>query len=132
MFCQRPIVGLDTEYEPHSLEVLPHLASDRFQQVLGEADVVVGHAGMGTILSALVAGKPLLVMPRRGALRETRNDHQVATARRMAELGLVRAALDEQELRRALDDVDRLTPARRIGPHASPELIRSLRDFLQA
>lgn len=122
----------ETDYAPHSLEVLPHLSSDRFREVLEGADAVVGHAGMGTILSALVAGKPLLVLPRLGRLRETRNDHQVATARRMAELGLVRAALDEDELRAALDELDHLRPARRIGPHASPELIRALRDFLHA
>ena len=65
---------------------------------------------MGTILTALELGKPLLVMPRRAALGEHRNDHQLATVRRFAELGSVEVALDESELALKLDD---LAPAHR-------------------
>ncbi len=56
------------------------------------ATAIVAHAGMGTILTALEMGKPLLVMPRRAALGEHRNDHQLATASRFAELGRVKVA----------------------------------------
>ena len=51
------------------------------------ADAIIAHAGMGTILTALEMGKPLLVMPRRAELGEHRNDHQLATAMRFADLG---------------------------------------------
>jgi UDP-N-acetylglucosamine transferase subunit ALG13 len=119
-----------TDYRPHTLEVLPHLSAADYKATLEAADVVIGHAGMGTILSALVAGKPLLVMPRRGALRETRNDHQVATAERMHAMGFVRVALDEGALRRELEHIDGLCPTRRIGPHASPELLETVRSFI--
>ena len=46
------------------------------------AAAIVAHAGMGTILTALETGKRLLVMPRRAALGEHRNDHQLATVSR--------------------------------------------------
>jgi hypothetical protein len=38
---------------------------------------------MGTIISALGQGKPILVMPRRARLGEQRNDHQFATVQRL-------------------------------------------------
>lgn len=51
----------------------------QYQQKLEQAEVVIGHAGMGTILTCLELGKPLLIMAREGARQETRNDHQIAT-----------------------------------------------------
>jgi len=67
---------------------------------------------MGTIITALELDKPILVMPRRGDLGETRNDHQLATARRLHALGLIEVALDEAELRSRLDEFVR-QPQRR-------------------
>jgi hypothetical protein len=59
--------------------------------------------GMGSILTALQYGKPILVMPRLGRLKETRNDHQVATAQRFREMGKVAVAMDEGEIVAQLD-----------------------------
>ena len=56
------------------LEPSDYLARSR------EADLLVAHAGMGSVLTAMELQRPLVVMPRRGALAETRNDHQVDTA----------------------------------------------------
>jgi UDP-N-acetylglucosamine transferase subunit ALG13 len=50
-----------------------------FNAAVKSAELIVGHAGTGTIISALHAGKPVVVLARRESLQETRNDHQVAT-----------------------------------------------------
>jgi UDP-N-acetylglucosamine transferase subunit ALG13 len=86
---------------------------------------------MGTIITALEYGKPILVMPRRGDLRETRNDHQVATAERFLEQGRVAVALDETSLAAAMDDLASIAPPAEIGAHASDSLIHALRAFVE-
>ncbi|MEL6584345.1 MAG: glycosyltransferase [Pseudomonadota bacterium] len=63
------------------------------------AEVVIAHAGMGTILSALSFGTPVVVMPRRAALGEHRNEHQLATAERLKGLSGLTLAADEAALR---------------------------------
>ena len=67
------------------------------------ADVIVGHAGMGTILTALDRGKPVIVLPRRADLGEHRNDHQLATARRLQHLRQLTVAGDTTVLIELLD-----------------------------
>ena len=94
------------------------------------ADAVVAHAGIGTILTALELGKPLLVMPRRAEFGEHRNDHQLATARRFAELGSVIVAFDETELAGRLDELDRVTARPQIGACAPEGLLAALRAFI--
>ena len=54
--------------------------------------MIYAHAGMGTILSALKQDKPIIIVPRLASLKEHRNDHQIATAMRMDELGYVYVA----------------------------------------
>ncbi|HOB75138.1 MAG TPA: glycosyltransferase [Phycisphaerae bacterium] len=90
-------------YRPVYLRHERFLEPQRFRAIFHEASLIVAHAGMGSIITALEMAKPILVMPRRGDLGETRNDHQVATARRFADLGAVHLAIDEKELTIQLD-----------------------------
>jgi UDP-N-acetylglucosamine transferase subunit ALG13 len=103
-----------------------------FARRFASADVIISHAGMGTILSALQFQKPIVVMPRRASLQEHRNEHQLATARRLAALGKITVALDEAELALALDRLGELKAQERIGAYASDGLITALREFIHA
>ncbi len=120
-----------TEWHPSAIEWTKFLQPPEFASKVEEADAIVAHAGMGSIITALTTGKPILVMPRRGDLRETRNDHQIATARRFAELGRVAVAFDESELEAKLDVIGDLRAADRVGPDASEQLIGTIREFIE-
>ena len=84
---------------------------------------------MGTILSALTQQKPIIVVPRLASLGEHRNDHQMATAMRLNELGYVYVAYDKKQLKDLLLSKD-LTPLKQIGSSASRSLIDSISDFI--
>ena len=113
-----------------------HLAWERFvspaecRERMRAADAIVAHAGMGTILGALELGTPILVMPRRAALGEHRNDHQLATARRLAEQGAIAVAFDEAGLHARLGGLDRLGAREPIGRYATAPLLDALRGFI--
>jgi UDP-N-acetylglucosamine transferase subunit ALG13 len=119
-----------TDFVPSHIEWSPTIDPSEFRQRIGDADAVVAHAGMGTILTAFELGTPILVMPRRGALHETRNDHQVATAQRFLEMGRLAVAMDEDELPRMLEKVSNLTAGGAISSSASPELLQALAEFI--
>ncbi len=95
-------VGDTTLATPH-LRAQRFLEPARFERACDEADALVGHAGIGTLFAALERGKPVLVLPRRAELRETRNDHQLATARRFGERPGVVVVWDERELSAGLE-----------------------------
>jgi UDP-N-acetylglucosamine transferase subunit ALG13 len=129
-----------TPLRPRHLRWAHFLSPSEFRAKVQRATLLVAHAGMGSILTALEIGRPILVMPRRGDLHETRNDHQVATARRFAEQGRVSVAMDEYELVAHLDrlSTDAASPPAmleaptvpRISRFASAELIRAVREFI--
>lgn len=117
-----------TEWRPSHVEWATFIEPPEFRKRMETADVIVAHAGMGSILTALELGKPILVMPRKGALRETRNDHQVATAMKWRDR--IAVAMDERELVVQLDALADLRPSDRISSGASPELVAALRAFI--
>lgn len=121
----------ETEWRPSAMRFTAMIAPPDFKKAMQECSVVVAHAGMGSILTALQYGKPILVMPRRGDLRETRNDHQVATAKRFKDLGRVAVAFDESELERELDRLGELRATERISPYASDQLLAAVRAFVR-
>jgi len=74
----------------------------RFEQLIAGCDVLVGHAGIGVIIAAATHGKPLILMPRRAALGEHRNDHQLATVDHFQDRPGITIVHNEAELEAAL------------------------------
>lgn len=71
----------DPEFRPDHLTAHAFLTPAEFDALFRRAQIVVAHAGIGTILSARRYGRPAILVPRRADLGEHRNDHQLATAR---------------------------------------------------
>ncbi|MEL7393034.1 MAG: glycosyltransferase [Pseudomonadota bacterium] len=82
---------------PH-LQAHARLEPDRFEAYFKDARLVVGHAGIGTLLSAERHGTPLILVPRRHDLGEHRNAHQMATVRQLEGRLGVRVVWDEKIL----------------------------------
>ncbi len=120
-----------SEYDAKHLESQGYVAPETFARKSREADVIVAHAGTGSIFTALELVKPLIVMPRRAKFGEHRNDHQVATVERFEGTPGVNVAYDETQLRSMLESIDELSrPDAALAHHARPELLRALSDFI--
>ena len=118
-----------SDYKPKTIRATPFLSPGEFERHMDEASAIIAHAGTGTIIAALQRGKPLLVLPRLSKFGETRNDHQVPTAKHFADAGYVLVARDESELSTKMRELDSFTPRGTIAGTASPELIDRLRVF---
>ncbi len=81
---------------------------DEMLACFAEAEKVITHAGVGSILCATRAGHTPLVVPRRADLGEHVDEHQAELTQALAERGAVRALRDTAELAAALAT----TPAR--------------------
>lgn len=113
------------------LKIVTSLSPGEFRDSVKSAEIIVAHAGMGSVLTAMEFGKPLVVLPRLGARQETRNDHQVATAKWLATKPGVYVAMDESELPMAIDRARHQALATaEISRFASPELIGALKEFI--
>ena len=121
-----------TQYVPGSINWQSRMSPKEFELKLKQCSMVVAHAGIGSIISAMELGKPIIVMPRKASLSEHRNDHQLATAEEFRRKQLVQVAFDASSLKEQLDAMDFLATGVSLVPQASPELLGKLRDFIRS
>ena len=132
IFAQVADLG-DDGYAPQNFQWQRFLDPDAFKTNFDQADLIVAHAGMGTIITALTMKKPLLILPRKERLMETRNDHQLATAEQFARREGIYVAKDETELGAELDKLIKNPPpamSAAASPFADPKLVEAIRGFI--
>jgi len=120
----------DSAYVPQHIDHCRLMSPEEFQDRVRNASLVVAHAGMGTILTSLQLGVPILVMPRTASLGEHRNDHQLATAKILEQSGFLSTVMNEDELFRRLNCVDDIPAPPKISAVASDRLLNELRKFV--
>lgn len=119
------------EYAPTHLEAREFLPPAEFDRAYDAADAIVGHAGIGTLFAAMQRGKPILVLPREARRRETRNDHQIATARRFERYPGVLVAWTEADVSARMDELLALEGAPSLADEASGPLIDAMARFIE-
>lgn len=85
-------------FRPQHMEAREKIAPAEFEALVDKARLVVAHAGIGTVLTTARCRKPIVLMPRRVAFSEHRNDHQLATARKLAGRPGILVAMEVNEL----------------------------------
>jgi UDP-N-acetylglucosamine transferase subunit ALG13 len=103
------------------------LSFDAMREAMQEARAVVVHAGVGSILLAHRCGKRPIVVPRRHDLGEAVDDHQLALALRLQEVGVVTVVKDTDDLAAALEALE---PLAALPESRADGLALQLRTFL--
>ena len=104
-----------SQYLPQHYSWERYLDSQTFRQYQQTADLVISHAGVGTLLSSLKMGKSVVAVPRYAKFGEHIDDHQTQIAevlsgegylyqvKDMADLGKVIALARENPLHKEYD-----------------------------
>ena len=65
-----------TKYESPNMEIFDLIPNDEFDKLVSEADLIITHGGVGSILSAIKNNKKVIAAPRLKKYKEHTNDHQ--------------------------------------------------------
>jgi UDP-N-acetylglucosamine transferase subunit ALG13 len=125
VFAQTGVGG----YQPRHFQSAPFLSPQLYEQYAQGADVIVSHAGMGSIITALRYSKPIVVVPRIYAFGEHRNDHQTDTVEHIAMVKGIFVCEDVSGLAETIKRA-RALGGGQLSPFAEPELIRNIANWL--
>ena len=78
------------------------LSREQFEDMVQHADLIISHAGAGTLLQVLQAGKLPVVMPRSRECGEIIDEHQMELAKALASEGRIVPAYSPEELPAAI------------------------------
>lgn len=120
-----------SEYLPKAIDYFPFMEHERFFALQSRCTVMVSHAGMGSIITALELGKPIIVLARDHIRHEHRNGHQSDTLRQFARYPGIYAARDEDHLHELLDQHETMSARPTIDAAAPQEFIDRLGDYIR-
>ncbi len=78
---------------------------ENFNTEIENADVIICHGGIGSILTGLNQAKRIIAVPRLSAYSEHVNDHQVEIVDEYTKLGYIKQANNQKELQCAIDEI---------------------------
>src|SRR3990167_1519420 len=87
-----------TPFESNDCDLIDFINMDQFCYYVEHAEILLLHAGAGSILHSLRAGKCPIIMPRQAKYKEHVNDHQVDFAQALSEEGKVILIQDDCDL----------------------------------
>lgn len=101
-----------------------------FEKLVATAEVLIFHAGAGSVLNAIRAGRVPVIVPRRAALGEHVNDHQVEFARLLAKEGRILLVEDVSDLGDAVVKVRIPSALSKMDMRTVPPLVAAINQVL--
>lgn len=100
----------NSDYAPRNYKFKKFLDEKEFEEKIVWADLVVSHAGAGTIINALRRSKKMIIVPRMKKFGEHTNDHQLDLAEALEKEGKALAVLDISELGKKILQAKKFSP----------------------
>ena len=117
-----------SKYHPVNAEYFRFIDRSEIIRFYKEARVIICHAGIGTILTALELNKPTIVVPRLKEYGEHHDNHQLEISKKLEEEGRIMAVYDISKLEDVLNNIN--TRPVKID-NGRIRLINTLMDYLK-
>ena len=78
-----------TKFESKDMEILGIVPEKKLKKLMDEADLIITHGGVGSIVTALKMHKKVIAVPRLSGFNEHVNDHQIVIVDTFDKQGLL-------------------------------------------
>lgn len=96
-----------TKFKSKYMKIFDLIPITKFNKLIKEADLVITHGGVGSIIQALKHNKKVIAVPRLARYKEHENDHQIQIVEEFTRNGYILSAKNAKELNKALEDVNK-------------------------
>lgn len=97
-----------TKYHPKNMKFFTFVEGEKISKLYEDARVIVTHAGAGTILTAFLYSKPVIIVPRLKKYNEIIIDHQLELTEALKGYKNIIVVYNTQELEGALKRVENI------------------------
>jgi|TARA_B100000315_G_scaffold109106_1_gene100118 UDP-N-acetylglucosamine transferase subunit ALG13 len=119
----------NSSYQPKNTEFFRFAPS--LHNYINKADLVISHGAM-TVIEAIRASKPVIIVPRQARYGEHINDHQVEFSETLETHPAVEVVHDVNRLEVAIQQISRKFIVVKFDDSNRIRLVRALREFVRA
>lgn len=99
-----------TEYEAKNFKTFDMTSSEEFKKLIEQSEIIITHAGTGSVISALKAKKKVIIFPRREEYGEHLDNHQLELADLFVQMRCVLCANSKEELYSCIEKINDFKP----------------------
>ena len=117
-----------TKYESQNMKIIDFVSNDEIEKLEQQADCIITHGGVGSIIGSIEKGKKVIAVPRLKQYGEHVNDHQLDIVESFDKLGYIIGITDVSQLEEALQRVKGFEPKKYI--QNTGNIIKIVEDFI--
>lgn len=118
-----------TKYNTDKMEVFDMISKETLDSLIDEANLIITHGGVGSIIIALKKHKRVIAVPRLHEFNEHVNDHQRQIINVFNEKKYLIGIQNVEDLPEALNDIKNFIPEKYEGNNK--KIIKIIEDFIE-
>lgn len=99
-----------SKYEPKNYKWFRFVDNKKFDDYISNADIVITHGGIGTLIKAMNLNRKIIAFPRLKKYNEHLDNHQCEIVNKLAEEKYIISAIDENSLIESLLEIKDFQP----------------------
>ena len=118
-----------TKFESEKMTLYTQLPPEEIQKLIENADLIITHGGVGSIITSMQKGKKVIAVPRLKKYKEHVNDHQLDIIKSFKDSGYIIGLSCVEELEEALKDVKDFEPKQYVKN--SGNILKIVENFIE-
>lgn len=116
--CEESVINGDdviaqignTSYYPKNYKYFDLIGADEFKKYVEESDLIITHAGTGSVVPAIKLSKKVIIFPRLSEYNEHQDNHQLELTECFIKAGYALSATNKDELIESIKMIDSFKP----------------------
>lgn len=117
-----------TKFDSKQMKLIKEIPQDEFNKLIDQANLVITHGGVGSIITAITKGKKVIAIPRLKKYNEHVNDHQIEIIDSFNEKGYIIGIHSVEELGKALEETKNFKPQKYVKNTGN--ILKLVEDFI--
>ena len=119
-----------TKYESKNMQIFSLIPSEELEHYQENADLIITHGGVGSIISSIKKGKKVIAVPRLHKYQEHINDHQKQIIESFSKKGYIIGLNGVEELEDAILKIPDFVPVKYESNNKNSKIAQIIAEFI--
>ena len=118
-----------TKYKSDNMEIFDLVEAPKFEKLIDEADLIITHGGVGSILSGIKKNKKIIAAARLSKYKEHHNDHQKQIIEEFVKEGYILELTNFNELGLLIEKIKDFKPKRFVSN--TKNMVKLIENYIE-
>lgn len=117
-----------TKFQSHRMRIIDLMSKEQLEKFQDEADLIITHGGVGSIVSSIQKGKKVIAVPRMHEYGEHVNNHQKEIVKDFNDKGYIIGIEKVEDLKQAIIKMQNFNPKK--YQSNNEKMLKIISDFI--